>query len=51
VKEEKCILDICGGNFREEDNLENLDIERRMILNCKFGKRDMTLWIIYNLAH
>jgi hypothetical protein len=50
VKEENCILDICGGNFREGDNLEDLDIEQRIILNCKFEKWDTTLWIVFNLA-
>jgi len=37
------------GNFREEDHLEDIDIEGRIILTCKFEKWDT--WIALNLAH
>jgi hypothetical protein len=42
---------MCGGNFREEDHLEDLDIEGRITLNCKFQKWCRTLWIVLNMAH
>jgi hypothetical protein len=33
-----------GGNLRERDHLEDLDVDRRIILRCIFRKWDMGAW-------
>jgi len=42
--EERCLQGLGGGNLRERDYLEYLDVDRRIILKWIFKKWDVGVW-------